>query len=106
MYTIVRVCKNLDSTETIWNNIKINIIKYLSIKLKEKKMDIKINNEEEKIITGLECEKLNITINFMSSHISEDSKDDNLILIQNNNNNDSKVVSIYNISEDFYNFIK
>ena len=106
MYTIIRACKNLDSTESIWNNIKFTIIKYLSIKLKEKKMNIIINNEEEKKIIGLECEKLNIKISFMSSHISEDSKDDNLIFIQNNNNNDSKIVSIYNISEDFYNFIK
>ena len=40
MYTIIRVCKNLDSTETIWNNIKINIMEYLSFKLKEKKMNI------------------------------------------------------------------
>ena len=69
-------------------------------------MNIKNNNEEEKIITGLECETLNITIKFMSLTIKEYSKDDNLIFIQNNNNNDSKVVSIYNISEDFYNFIK
>ncbi len=37
MYTIIRACKNLDSTETVWNNTKITIIKYLSIKLKEKK---------------------------------------------------------------------
>ena len=69
-------------------------------------MKIKNNNEKEKIITGLECETLNITIKFMSLTIKEYSKDDNLIFIQNNNNNDSKVVSIYNISEDFYNFIK
>lgn len=102
MYTIIRTCKNLDSTETIWNNIKTNIIKYLSIKLKEK-MYIKINKEKK--IIELKCEKLNITIKFMSSTIKEDSKNDNLIFIKNNNNNDSKVVSIYNVSEDFYNFI-
>ena len=104
MYTIVRFCKNIESTELIWNNIKLNIIKYLKDKLKEKKIHIVINNKEEKKITKLECEKLNIIIKFMTGTFTGDSEEDNLLIIKYNNV--SKVVPIYNISEDFYNFIK
>ena len=102
MYTIVRFCKNVDSTQDIWNNVKHSIIIYLRYKLRKTKINIIINNDEEKKITGLECENLNIR--FMTASISKDSGDDNILMIQYNN--DSKIVPIDNISEDFYTFIK
>lgn len=102
MYTIVRFCKNVDPTQDIWNNVKHNIIIYLKKKLRKTKINIIINNNEEKKIIRLECENLNIR--FMTASISKDSSDDNILMIQYNN--DSKIVPIDNISEDFYTFIK
>tara|TARA_Y100000741_G_C18182465_1_gene529923 strand:- start:52 stop:360 length:309 start_codon:yes stop_codon:yes gene_type:complete len=102
MYSIVRLCKNPDSTENIWNNLKLNIINHLSIKFKQTKINIIINNNQEKKITRLECDNLDIT--FMTASLSDDSTNDNLLMIRYNN--DSKIVPIDNISDDFYNFIK
>tara|TARA_Y100000741_G_scaffold363389_1_gene351532 strand:+ start:2329 stop:2646 length:318 start_codon:yes stop_codon:yes gene_type:complete len=105
MYTIARFCKNTDETEAQWKVVKANIIKYLTIKLREKNISVILNNKEEKNVIELYCENLNIKIKFMTGTITEESEEDNLLMIKYNNNV-CKVVPIYNISEDFYNFIK
>tara|TARA_B100000575_G_C23123608_1_gene650612 strand:- start:2136 stop:2504 length:369 start_codon:yes stop_codon:yes gene_type:complete len=104
-YRIARICKYPDLTNNIWNEIKKNIILYLT-KLGSKNIEV-IFNKEKNIVVALECKDINLKIGFYTYHIENESKENNILIIQNvNNKEDFYNTSLYNISNNFYNNIR
>ena len=106
-YCITRLIKkNSQSTDDLWLQIKANIASYMIDKYKCKEIDIITSNNNTNII-AIKSNHLNLNIKFYTASISEDSRDENIVFIANKNKpDDSMHTSIYDINQDFYNFIK
>lgn len=105
-YYITRLIKkNSPSTDDLWVQIKANIASYMINKYKCKKVDIITSNNNTNI-TAIKSNHLNLNIKFYTASISENSRDENIVFITNKNKpDDSMHTSIYDINQDFYNFI-
>ena len=106
-YYITRLIKkNSLSTDDLWVQIKANIASYIINKYKCKKVNIITSNNNTNII-AIKSNYLNLNVKFYTVSISEDSRDENIVFIANKNEPDvSMHTSIYDINQDFYNFIK
>lgn len=106
-YCITRLIKkNSPSTDDLWFQIKANVASYIIDKYKSKKIDVIISNNNTNII-AIKSNHLNLNVKFYTASISENSSYENIIFIANKNKpDDSMHTSIYDINQDFYNFIK
>ena len=104
IYCIIRLVKNLQLTDDLWEKVKADTAPYIIGKYKCK---VDIIMSDTNIIKAIKSNLLNLNIEFYTALISEASSRENTVFIANKNKpTDSIHISIYDINPDFYNFIK